>query len=1038
MLILLKTLLLFVKANCFTIKIKHMRKLFTALAAVLLFSLQLYAQKTITGKVTDEKDNPLPNVSIVIKGTTTGTASKADGTYSLQLPANAKTLVFSSAGLPTQEFAIGEQSVINASLKSFDKILQEVVIVGYGTQKKVALTGSVSTVKGSEIENKPFSSLDKALQGAVAGLQSAASSGAPGAAQDIRIRGVSSINAGNAPLWVIDGAVVNTGDVSRLQTTANLLSTLNPNDIESISVLKDAASTSIYGSRGANGVILVTTKKGRAGKTKFRFDTEIGYNKTAYTSDRNRPLNAKEYIDLTREGLVNAGNTQAQIDATLTSLGNGNGSDFNWLDAVTRQGSQRQYNLSASGGTDKTTFYISGGYFKQEGTTITSDLKRYNGAIRVVNQATDKLTLSANLDGGFVKQNTPQNGGAFGNPVLSAYFILPTFPGYKPDGTLNYLTAQFPTSTLFNTLATTSLDHRRLNEFSLRGSVSAEYKILKNLTFKSNYASDYNTLEEEQYNNPFYGDGVTTLPGSPTFGTGILYNPSTTGRVFNYYTRYYNYTFTNTLNYRQNIISNETYVNLKVGYENQLSKGYFNSLQGTGFPLTLALQQAASTATPKTATATISNYSFLSEFALLDFNFEDRYILSGSFRRDGSSRFGANNPYGNFWSIGASWNIDKERILRNSKLISQLKLRASYGKVGNASIGNYDYFPGYGYGANYNSTPGSFPNNVGNLDLTWEVNKPLNVGFDLGVAKNRITFTADFYNRKSSELLLDVPLSPTSGFLTVRKNIGALENKGYELTLNVIPIKTKDFNWEINFNYANNKNKVTSLPDGKDILNGLFILRPGFNVQSYFLRKYAGVDPANGDPLWFTDSTLKATQNIYSTAQRLIFGSASPKYFGSLTNTFNYKGFTIEAQFYYSGGNYSFDAFNSFYIGAGANPTFNKASRILGRWQKPGDKTDIPRYVYGGNKSFQSSSTFYLNNANYVRLRNLQVGYAVQQSVLSKLRLSSVFFYARGTNLFTWVKDKNQPFDPEQGAASRSNLNEFIPRTVSLGLNIGF
>ncbi len=1016
-----------------------MRRLSLLLGIVLLCAQLFAQQRTITGKITDDKGNPIPNATIMIKGQRGGASSKADGTYSLTIPANARVLIISAVDMIAQELTIGGNATLSTSLKTAERSMQEVVVVAYGTQKKANLTGSVATIKGTDLENKPFSSVDKALQGGVAGLQSAAASGAPGAAQDIRIRGISSINAGNAPLWVLDGTIVNTGDASRLQTTANLLSTLNPNDIESISVLKDAASTSVYGSRGANGVILVTTKKGKSGKTKFRFDTEMGYNNTAYTSDRNRPLNAKEYIDITREGLVNSGATQATIDATLTSLGNGNGTDFNWLKAVTRQGSQKQYNLSASGGNEKTTFYISGGYFKQEGTTITSDLKRYNGAIRVTNQATDRLMLSVNIDGGAVTQNTPQNGGAFGNPVLSSYFILPTSSAYKADGSLNYLTSQFPTSGVYNTLATTSLDHRRLNEVSIRGSVSADYKILDNLTFKSNFGADYNTLEEEQYNNPFYGDGVATLPGSPTFGTGILYNPSTTGRVFNYYTRYFNYTFTNTLNYKQNIgKSGDIYANLKLGYENQLSKSYFNSLQGAGFPLTLALQQAASTATPRTASATISNYSFLSQFALLDFNYKDRYILSGSIRRDGSSRFGSNNKYGNFWSIGASWNIDKEKFLASSNLISQLKLRASYGKSGNASIGNYDYFPGYGYGANYNSTPGSFPNNVGNLDLTWEVNKPFDVGVDIGFLKNRINITADYYKRVSSDLLLDVPLSPTSGFLTVRKNIGSLQNQGIELTLDVIPVKTKDFTWEVNFNYAKNRNKVTSLPDRKDILNGLFIYREGYDVQSYFLRKYAGVDPANGDPLWYTDSTFKGTQNVYSTAQRVITGSASPTYFGSLTNSFTYKGFSLEAQFYYSGGNYSFDAFNSFYLGAGANPTFNKASRILGRWQKAGDVTDIPKYIYGGNKSFQSSSTFYLNNANYIRLRNLQVGYKLPNAIISKLKLTNVFFYVRGTNLITWVKDKNQPFDPEQGASSRSNLNEFIPKTVSAGLNIGF
>ncbi len=1017
-----------------------MRKIILTMLVAFAFVLNATAQeRTITGRILDEKGVPLSGVSVLVKGTTLGVNTSTDGTYSIKVPASAKTLIISSVGLQSNEINIGNKTNISTTLQSENKGLQEVVVVAYGTQKKAAITGSIATLKGGDIENKPFSSVDKALQGGIAGLQSAASSGAPGAAQDIRIRGVSSITAGNDPLFVLDGAIMNTGQASRLSTTSNLLSTLNPNDIESITVLKDAASTAVYGSRAANGVILITTKKGKAGKTKFRFDTEIGYNNPAYTSDRNRALNAKEYIDITREGLVNLGVNPTTIPARLTALGDGNGVDFNWKNAVLRQGNQQQYNLSASGGTEKTTFYISGGYFKQEGTTITSDLKRTNGAVRITNQATDRLTISVNIDGGFVKQNTPQAGGFFGNPILSAYFILPTRSAYKPDGSLNYLTADFPTSSIYNTVANTSLDHRRLGQLSLRGSVSADYKILKNLTFRSSYSGDFNTLEEERYNNPFYGDGVATLPGSPSFGPNIIYNPATTGRIQNFYTRYYNYTFTNTLNYRQNINkAGDFYANLKVGYESQLSKGYFNSLQGVGFPLTLNLQQAASTATPRVASATLSNYSFLSQFGLLDLNYKDKYILSGSFRRDGSSRFGPNNKYGNFYSVGASWNVDREEFLANSRVINQLKLRGSYGKSGNASIGNYDYFPGYDFGANYNSTPGSFPSNVGNDDLTWEENRPLDLGIDLGFFKNRINISADVYKRKSSKLLLDAPLSPTSGFLSVRKNIGSLENKGLELTVNLVPITTKDFTWDINFNYATNLNKVTSLPDGKDINAGLYIYRVGYDVQSYFLRTYAGADPATGDPLWYTDSTKTKTQNAYGSAQRIINHSAAAKYFGGLTNTFKYKGFSLEAQFYYSGGNYSFDNFNGFYLGAGAFPTFNKSSRVLDRWQKPGDVTDIPKYIYGGNKSFQSASSFYLNNANYVRLRNLQLGYSLPTEVAAKIKLNSAFFYVRGTNLFTHVKDKNQPFDPEQGSGSFSNLAEFIPKTVSFGINLGF
>ena len=447
------------------------------------------------------------------------------------MPTSAKTLVFTSLNYEKEEVAIGNKSVINVVLKSNTQNLQDVVVVGYGTKKKLDLTGSVTTLKSAEIESKPFTSVDKALQGKVAGLQSVASSGQPGANQAILIRGVSSISASTSPLWVVDGVPVNSGDASRLQTTANLLSTLNPNDIESISVLKDAASQSIYGSRAANGVIVVTTKRGKSGVTRYRFDTEVGTSQTAYTNDKYRPLDANEYMDITRTGYLNAGYTAAQTTTQLNALGFGNGTDFNWLRNVTRIGSQQQYNLSAEGGNDKTTFFISGGRFTQDGTTINSQFARTNGNIRLTHKASDKLTINANFNGGYVNQRAPLAGGAFGNPVLSSYFMLPSRSAYNPDGSWN-----FNLGGLHNTIALAQIDKRFLRQASIRGNLSAEYKILDNLRLKTSYGLDYNNEEEDQYNNPLHGDGAAT-----------------NGRAFSYYTRYFNYISTTTLDYQQNL-----------------------------------------------------------------------------------------------------------------------------------------------------------------------------------------------------------------------------------------------------------------------------------------------------------------------------------------------------------------------------------------------------------------------------------------------------------------------------------------------------
>ena len=997
-----------------------MRKFVAILLGAILVVTQVAAQnKTIKGRVTEDGKKPLSNASIIVKGTTVASKTNDEGYYSITIPANGRVLKFSSLNFEDQEVNIGSKSEINVILVNTVSDLQQVIVTGYGTTKKATNTGSIATVKASEIENLPFSSVDRALQGKVAGLQSVASSGQPGASQAILIRGASSITASNAPLWVVDGVPINAGDASRLQTTGNLLSTLNPNDIESISVLKDAASQSIYGSRAANGVIVVTTKKGKSGKTKFRFDTELGNSDVAYVNEKYKPLDANEFINLTREGLVNAGASAAQTTSILNSLGQGNGINFNWFDNIMRVGQQKQYNLSAEGGNDKTTFFLSGGHFAQDGTSINSQLKRNNVNFRITNKATDKLTIGLNLNAGNVSQRAPLNGGAFGNPLLSTYFLLPTYSAYKPDGTYNYIL----NGGLHNTVALSEMDKRFLRQSSIRGSVNGEYKILDNLKFRSVYGIDYNALEEDQYNNPLHGDGLAS-----------------NGRAFSYYTRYFNYVWTNTLDLQQNITRNgDLSSSTQIGYEAQKSAGYFSSLQAQQFPPSLSLTYPASGASPTTASATISDYTFESQFASTNLNYKNRFVLSGSFRRDGSSRFSAKNRYGNFWALGATWNIDREDFMANNRIFDQLKLRGSYGVNGNAGIGNYDAPALYGFGFNYNQLPGSAPTNVGDENLTWELNKPMNIGLDFSVLKNRVNVTIDYYIRKSENLLLSVPLSNTSGFGSATRNIGSMENKGLELSLNIVPVQTKDFRWDLDFNFSNNKNKITSLPNKADILSGNFIIRQGQSLNTFFLREWAGVDRATGDPLWYINDKRQGSSNVYPGASaRILAGQALPKFFGSLTNALTYKGFNLSAQLYYNFGNQVFDTWRGYYLGSGFGASFNKVKRQLDAWKQPGDITDVPKYVYNGNKNFNAGSTYNLNDGSFVRVRDIQFGYTLPKAYTEKLKIGNANFYVRGTNLFTWVKDKNLPFDPEQGTSSASNLNVFIPKTVTVGLSLAF
>lgn len=1014
-----------------------MRKLSLLIGSLFLIFGQLFAQnREISGIVKDAGGLPIPFVSVVVKGSSKGTATKSDGTFKLTVPESAKTITISEVNfLPASIDITGKSDLGTIVLKSDDKSLSEVV-VAYGTAKKINLTGSVSTVSAGQLADRPFTSVDKTLQGSVAGLNVTSTSGAPGSATDIRIRGIGSITASASPLWVIDGVIATTGDLTVNTTTSNALSTINPDDIESITVLKDAAATSVYGSRAANGVILVTTKKGKAGKTRVNFTTEIGQNSDAF-KPTNKPLNSVQSQTVLREALINAGyaTDNSSADALITDPVNGLGIlpnytsiNTNWHDVVSQKGNQSQYNLSLSGGNEKTQFYASGGYFNQIGTTIATDFKRYNGSVNLNHKVNEKITFTVGLNGSSSLQHTPTNGGTFANPVLASFFILPWYSPYNPDGSLRFNDSlgEFPANGgLFNPVVQAAYNHNNTYQTAVKGNVSGEYKILNNLKFTSRYSAEYFDISEDQYRNPFYGDG---------YAAG--------GDAFSAYSRVFNWTWSNFADFKQNLnASKDFYFDFKLGYEAQQSNYYTLQAGGQAFPKTLDLQYLASTATPTTAYAIPSSSATNSTFAIGDINYKDKYVISGSFRRDGSSVFGANHRYGNFYSVGGTWNINEEDFMKDIRAINLLKLRASYGENGNSlGFGLYTPLATYGYGNNYTGLPGSAPNNVGNTNLTWEKNLISNVGLDFGLLKNRITGTVEYYHRTTSNLLLAVPLSLTSGFTSQNQNVGSLVNKGIEVTLGVKPVVTKDFSWNISFNIAHNVNRVTALYLGNPVpsANGNFQYAVGHDLLTYYLRQWAGVDPTNGKPQWYTDSSQKTTTNTYSNAKQVLNYTASPKFFGSFTNTFIYKSFSLDVEFYYNYGNYIYDTWGSYLNSEGLYlGSFNQMTNELSAWQKPGDKTDVPQIIFGGNNNSYRASTRYLYKGDYIRLRNLQFSYSLPNTLLSKAHISNLTVYVRGTNLFTFGTAKNLPYDPESGIFSRTNLEVFIPKTLSAGIKLG-
>jgi TonB-linked SusC/RagA family outer membrane protein len=1003
-----------------------MKKLFLLTAFLSPFLFGLAQDRTVTGKVTDENGSAVANASVIIKETKRGTTTDANGNFSILVDSRSQRLLFSYTGKATEELSIGNRSVINVTLKPGDASLSEVVVVAYGTQSKRKVTGSMSKVEGAELENKPFSSFEQTLQGKVPGLLSMSPTGQPGGIQQVRIRGIGSITAGAAPLYVIDGVIVNTGDFSRLSNTSNALAGINPNDIESISVLKDAAATALYGSRAGNGVILITTKRGRQGKSKLRLDAETGFGNTAFFNDQAKPLNRQQYFDLTKEGLVNAGATQTQMDNALASLGYNNAYDEDWIDLVTRQGTTNNINASLSGGDNKTTFFTSAGFFDQKAVIIGSDFRRYTGTISIKHKPVEKLTIGMDATGAYIHQNSPSQSSNFRNPVIDAYSLRPSQNAYNADGTVNISATTF--NQLYNPVAIAQYDYTQLNNVKLLANFSGEYQFYKDLRFTSKFGIDYFDLEELLYYNPFFGDARTTG-----------------GRESNFNTRVSNWIWTNQLNYHHDFLNRDLGLDFLVAYEAQKSKQLNISATGTSVPVTTAIPLPVPSS-PTTASAARADYSFNSVLSQLQLNYKNKYTASGSFRRDGSSRFGTEFKDGNFWSIGAAWNLDQEDFVKNIEFISALKLRGSYGKVGNAEIGNYAWQGTYTFASPYNQLPGSAPNQIQNDELTWEVHKPLDVGIDVSILKSRVSVTIDYYNRNTSSLIQAAPLSLTSGYYnatsglaTVNANIGSMVNKGWEFEINATPVRTQTFTWSLGFNIAVNKNEVTKLANNNaDILSLPFIRRVGEDFQSIYTRLWAGVDAATGNPLWYIDGTKKQTTTDVTKAQRAIIGSTSPKGFGGFSSMLSYKNFTLDAEFTYQYGNLVYDNWGFITWSDGFLPNLNRIQKQLNRWQKPGDITDIPKYVYGGANNSNSESSRWYYKGDFIRLRDLTLSYDLPRKITDRIKMSSAHFYVRGSNLWTKAFDDDITFDPEQPINGTNDFQILIQRTISLGVSLGF
>lgn len=1015
-----------------------MRKLYGLLMGLILLCCTMSAlaqTKEVAGKVTDATDGtPLAGVTVKVKNASNSTTTGADGSFRLNVPESATALVFSSIGYTELEQAIS--SLMTITLAKQDRVLSEVVVVGYGETVKRNITGAIAKVGGNEVANLPVQSFESALQGKAPGVVVESGSGKVGQAIKIRIRGTSSISASSQPLYVVDGLPVISNSLSDgANEQTNPLVDINPNDIESIEVLKDASASAIYGARAANGVVLITTKKGRYGrKTTIEANLNSSF---ANPARKMKFLNAKQYADLVLEAAKNDGiadfaagpdgfgfpteqesidfftnfYTSEVLDFYSLGLDWRNGKvDTDWQKALyNKNANSNQVDLSLSGGNDKTRFFISGFYNTQEAIVINNKFYRYGGRLNLEHSATDWLNVGINLAVNRSQLNRVSNDNAFSTPgqLVAQLPISPLIDPSTNDINKNTLYANGLLDARFNTDKQTT--------FRSIGNTFANLRFNPWLQFRSEFGTDIFNLYQESYNGKDGIDGAGIGRGTFIISQSVTFNTN------NYFT-----------------IAPKINANNKVSAIVGMSYLQNDTRQATAsgeqYPSD-AVKNLAGATDITAGVSTNSKYSFLSYFLRGNYSFMDKYLLSASVRTDGSSRFGPNNRYGWFPAASVGWVISEENFMRGINALSFLKLRGSYGLTGNAEIGEGAFRALYGI-SNYPGLPGFVPASLGNPDLKWEKTTQSDIGLDFGFLNNRITGEVDLYNKKTEDLLLAVNIPQTTGYGAIVRNLGTMTNKGIEVAINTRNFETRDFKWSTSFNLGYNKNKVVDIK-GQVITSGIQRAVEGEAIGSFFLQRFVGADPQTGDAVYL-DKDGKET-SVYSNASRVVVGKANPDFTGGFTNTFSYKGFDLNIFFTFSKGNDVYNA-GGVYQAAGFGGGFdNQTTEILDRWQKPGDITRVPAVHYWWATG-SNNSTRWLYDGSYIRLRNVTLGYTLPTRVSNLLKISSARLFVTGMNL--WITTK-YPGDPEVNTATLGNIaggQDFYtipqPRSITVGLNI--
>ncbi|WP_244057966.1 TonB-dependent receptor [Phocaeicola dorei] len=987
-------------------------------------------KKRVTGVVKDVMGEPLIGANVVEKGrSTNGVITDFNGKFTLEVDESA-SLVVSYIGYLAQDIPTKGKGDFHIVLKEDANTLDEVVVTGYGDFKKATYTGSASVLTTEKLEALPVVSVGQMIESNIPGISVVAgTSSQPGAKTTLRVRGIASMNASTEPLYVLDGVPIPSYDLSNFTSMSEaggmgVIETLNPADIESITVLKDAASASLYGAKGANGVVLITTKKGKEGKLRVNMAAKYGITDFAYTY---RPLmGGEERRELIHEGLVNfqldkgvsEQEAQQYADANIDQYAKRLPQGYSdWESALFKKGYQQDYNLSASAGNQNSSFIGSLGYTKQTGVSLNSEMERFTGRVDASNKY-KKVEFGMNASFSWTKNVHLPEGKFYGSAIYASKVNLtPSTPIYNEDGTY---ASGYRENNGYNPVLEAEVNDYYARTVRAMGTAKIAYNVWDNLKISSVFTVDYSLTKDFFFQSPEGRDGATYQ------GRGRM---QMTDRMR--YTSQNNLTYSKTFG-KHSVSAVAAFEVMKYDYED-----LYAAKKTYGQDINTSLGNAAD---PIDADQKLQEDALMSYVASVNYSYGDKYYASFSFRRDGSSRLSPDTRWGNFWSLSASWRLSQEKFMQSLKsVLSDLKLRASYGVNGNLPSSYYGYQSTYTTGAFYNGKPSPWKSTLGNEELTWEKNYALNLGLDIGLF-SRVNVSLDWYTRTTKDLLMSKQLNSISGFSSLLTNVGQMRNTGVELEVRSNNIKTKDFSWTTAFNLSHNKNKILKLADLPWFVDGRYVRKEGYPFNTIYLREYAGVDPETGSALYYDnqqDENGNYTKNKVTDpgqASPIPLKDITPTISGGFMNTFNYKFIDLSFNLSYSFGGYSYD--NASYIlqDDGYSVISNKSTEQRRRWQKPGDITDVPRFVYGNKKGGNYNSSRAIHSTDHIRLKSLILGLNAPKAWLQKLGIGNARIYFSGTNLLTWAAYGQ--YDPEMSGV----VGFYTPplKTYAFGLELKF